>query len=70
MVIQGKEFIWYPLPINSPPNTCSSKKYCLSHKDRWHDTADYYVLNKIETLIAKGYLHQFKKNGFHPNQNI
>jgi hypothetical protein len=70
MANQGKEFIWYPSPINSPPNTYSSKKYCLPHKDRWHDTEHYYILNKeIETLIAKSYLCQFFKNDFHPNQN-
>jgi len=69
MAIQGKEFIWYPSPINSPPNTCSSKKYCLPHKDIWHDIKDYYILNKeIETLIAKCYLCQFKKMIFTPTR--
>jgi hypothetical protein len=43
VTIQGKEFVCYPSPIKSHPNTCTSKKYCLFHKDRGHDIEDCYI---------------------------
>jgi hypothetical protein len=62
IVIHGKEFICYPSPIKSPPNTHISKKYCMLHEDKGYDIEDYYVLNnKMERLIAKGYIRQFLK---------
>jgi hypothetical protein len=43
VAIQGKEFVCYPSPIKSYPNTYTSKKYCFFHKDRGHDIEDSYV---------------------------
>lgn len=42
--IHDKEFICYPSPMKSSPNTCTSKKYCFFfYKDRGHDSKDCYV---------------------------
>ena len=70
VAIQGKEFVCYPSPIKSHPNTGTSKKYCLFHKDRGHDTEDSYVQTKeIERLKVKGYFSQFLKKDSHLKHN-
>lgn len=70
IVIHGKEFICYLSPIKSPPNTHISKKYCMLHEDKRYDIEDYYVLNnKMERLIAKGYIRQFLKKDSYLKQS-
>ena len=70
VTIQGKEFVCYPSPIKSHPNTCTSKKYCLFHKDRGHDIEDCYIQKKeIESLKVKGYFSQFLKKDSHLKHN-
>jgi hypothetical protein len=52
--------------MKSLPNTRTSNKNCLFHKDKGHNTKECYALkNKIERLIIKGYLHQFLKKDSH-----
>ena len=65
MVIHSKKFICYSSPMKSPLNTHISKKNYMLHKNKGHDTNDYYVLKKeVEMLIAKGYLCQFLNDSY------
>lgn len=64
--IHDKEFVCYPSPMKSPPNTCTSKKYCFFFYIKIEDMTPKIVMFFFEMLIAKGYLHQFfKKDSTH-----
>ena len=53
-----------------PLHTCTSKNFCFFHKDKGHDTKDYFMLKKeIERLTAKGYLKQLVKGHAHMEQD-
>lgn len=56
-VMEGKGYVQYLPPINKDVGKHNQRKYCLFHKDKWHDTEESFALKEeTERLRAKDYL--------------
>ena len=55
--MEGKGYVQYLPPINKDVGKHNQRKYCLFHKDKWHDTEESFALKEeTERLRAKDYL--------------
>ncbi|KAI3459576.1 hypothetical protein Pfo_016239 [Paulownia fortunei] len=62
MVAEQHGLIHPPHPLRESSKRANSDKYCCFHQDRRHTTKDHFHLKqKIERLIRKGYLTEFRR---------
>ena len=60
MQVEGRNLLRNPVPMRVPVERRNMTKYCKFHKDRGHDTAEYFQLrDQIEALIQEGYLQEY-----------